>query len=132
MFNRFVLDFRTIAEFRQKHTRQIEKIFLAFARACWAMKLVGADMIYLDGMTIRASNSRKKSTNKEISQKKLNYVQSQLGAIRWNLKFRNEEDLHDDRIDHPYVLDLDKGHLSSLESLEERHRLPRTRTQEVL
>lgn len=69
-------NFRTITDFRQRHARQIEKVFLAFVRACREMMLMDAGTICLDGTTIRASNDRKQSISVEMSQKKLGFVKS--------------------------------------------------------
>ena len=120
LLNRLVPDFRTIADFRKAHRKLLKKIFLIFARACREMKLMDAEMLCLDGTTVRAVNGRKQSTSVELSRKKLEYARAQLAAVEKYLDSMDENDLCEGRIDHPFALDLDKDHLPSVETLKER------------
>ena len=78
------------------------------------------ETLCLDGTTIRASNGRKQSTSVELSRKKLEYARAQLEAVERFLDGMDENDLHEDRIDHPFALDLDKDHLPDPQTLRER------------
>ena len=78
------------------------------------------ETLCLDGTTIRASNGRKQSTSVELSRKKLEYARAQLEAVERFLDGMDENDLHEDRIDHPFALDLDKDHLPDPQALRER------------
>ena len=120
LLNRLVPDFRTIADFRKAHRKLLKKIFLIFARACREMKLMDAEMLCLDGTTVRAVNGRKQSTSVELSRKKLEYAKAQLAAVERYLDSMDENDLCEGKIDHPFALDLDKNHLPSVETLKER------------
>lgn len=120
LIGRLCPDFRTIAEFRKRHERILKKLFVIFSRACREMKLMDAETLCLDGTTIRASNGKKQSASPELSRKKLEYARSQLQAVERYLSSMDENDLHEDRIDHPYALDLDKDHLPDVEELKKR------------
>ena len=120
LLNRLCPDFRTIADFRKAHRKLLKKIFLIFSRACKEMKLMDAETLCLDGTTVRAVNGKKQATSVELSRKKLEYARAQLEAVEKYLDSMDENDLHEDRIDHPFALDLDKDHLPSVEELKER------------
>lgn len=120
LLNRLVPDFRTIADFRKAHRKLLKKIFLIFSRACKEMKLMGAETLCLDGTTVRAVNGKKQATSAELSRKKLEYAKAQLAAVERYLDSMDENDLHENRIDHPFALDLDKDRLPSVETLKER------------
>ena len=120
LLNRLQPDFRTIADFRMAHRKLLKKIFVVFARSCREMKLMDGGTLCLDGTTIRASNGRKQSTSVELSRKKLEYARAQLEAVERFLDGMDENDLHEDRIDHPFALDLDKDHLPDPQTLRER------------
>ena len=120
LLNRLCPDFRTIADFRKAHKKLLKKIFLIFVRACKEMKLMDAETLCLDGTTVRAVNGRKRATSAELSRKKLEYARAQLEAVEKYLDSMDENDLCEDRIDHPFALDLDKDHLPSVETLRER------------
>ena len=119
LLNRLQPDFRTIADFRMTHRKLLRKIFVVFARSCREMKLMDGETLCLDGTTIRASNGRKQSTSVELSRKKLEYARAQLEAVERFLDGMDENDLHEDRIDHPFALDLDKDHLPDPQTLRE-------------
>ena len=103
LLNRLQPDFRTIADFRMAHRKLLKKIFVVFARSCREMKLMDGGTLCLDGTTIRASNGRKQSTSVELSRKKLEYARAQLEAVERFLDGMDENDLHEDRIDHPFA-----------------------------
>ena len=119
LLNRLQPDFRTIADFRKEHRKLLGKIFVIFARSCREMKIMDGETLCLDGTTIRASNGRKQSTSVELSRKKLD-ARAQLEAVERFLDGMDENDLHEDRIDHPFALDLDKDHLPDPQTLRER------------
>ena len=120
LLNRLQPDFRTIADFRMTHRKLLRKIFVVFARSCREMKIMNGETLCLDGTTIRASNGRKQSTSAELSRKKLEYARAQLEAVERFLDGMDENDLHEERIDHPFALDLDKDHLPDPQTLRER------------
>lgn len=73
LLNRLCPDFRTIADFRKKHHKQLRQTLLIFARACRELNILDGESLCLDGTTIRASNGKKRSTSIEFSRKKLGY-----------------------------------------------------------
>ena len=81
LLNRLCPDFRTIADFRKKHHKQLRQILLIFARACRELNILDGESLCLDGTTIRASNGKKRSTSIELSRKKLEYARAQLAAV---------------------------------------------------
>lgn len=120
LLNRLCPDFRTIADFRKNHHKQLKQLLLIFVRACRELNLLDGESLCLDGTTIRASNSRKRSTSIELSRKKLEYARAQLAAVEKYLDTLDENDLHEEKIDHPFALDLDKNRLPDAETLRAR------------
>lgn len=95
LLNRLCPDFRTIADFRKKHHKQLRQILLIFARACRELNILDGESLCLDGTTIRASNGKKRSTSIELSRKKLEYARAQLAAVERYLDTLDENDLHE-------------------------------------
>lgn len=120
LLNRLQPDHNTIADFRKNNRRALKKLFVLFSRACREMKLMDAETLCLDGTTIRATNGKKSATNSELSRKKLEYARAQLEAVERYLTTLDESDLHERRMDKPFVLDLDKDHLPDREELKRR------------
>ncbi len=52
---------KTIAEFRKNNKKAIETAHREFIRMCDELKLIGKEVVVLDGTKIRANNSRKKN-----------------------------------------------------------------------
>lgn len=120
LLNRLRPDFRTIADFRKRHGKLLKKIFLIFVQVCREMKLMDAQTLCLDGTTIRAVNGKKQATSAELSRKKLEYARAQLAAVEKYLDTLDENDLHEERIDHPFALNLDRDRLPDPKWLKER------------
>ena len=120
LLNRLCPDFRTIADFRKRHGKLLKKIFLIFVQACREMKLMDAQTLCLDGTTVRAVNGKKQATSAELSRKKLEYARAQLAAVEKYLDTLDENDLHEERIDHPFALNLDRDRLPDPKWLKER------------
>ncbi len=120
LLNRLVPDHNTIADFRKDNRKALKKVFLVFVRACKDMKLMDAETLCLDGTTIRAVNGKKKAVSAEIARKKLEYAKAQLEAVERYLQTLDENDLHEQRLNKPMALDLDKDHLPDPEKLKER------------
>ena len=68
------------------------------------MNIVDGGSLYLDSTTIRASNSRKRSASIEFSRKKLEYARAQLAAVERYLDALDENDLYEEKINHPFAL----------------------------
>ena len=79
-----------------------------------------AKALCLDGTTIRAVNGKKQATSAELSRKKLEYARAQLEAMEKYLDTLDENDLHEERIDHPFALNLDRDRLPDPKWLKER------------
>jgi len=120
LLGRLEPDHNTIADFRKVNRTAIKKLFLIFVRSCREMHLMDAKEISLDGTTIRAVNGKKRSTSKELSEKKIAYAKAQLAAIEKYLISLEENDLHEEKLNKAMALDLDKNHLPDVEELKKR------------
>lgn len=86
-------DHKTIAEFRKNNKKAIEEAHKEFIRICNELKLIGKEVIALDGTKIRANNSRK--NNVTIS--KLNkMIEHHNESIHDYLKQLAENDIDED------------------------------------
>ena len=83
-------DHKTIAEFRKNNKKAIEEAHKEFIRICDKLKLIGKEVVAIDGTKIRANNSRK--NNVTIS--KLNkMIEHHNENIREYLKQLAENDI---------------------------------------
>ena len=63
-------DFKTIADFRRDHKKELDKVFREFNRFAETLGLIGKQIIAIDGTKIKASNSRKNNYNaRKLDQK---------------------------------------------------------------
>ena len=86
-------DHKTIAEFRKNNKKAIEEAHKEFIRICNELKLIGKEVVAVDGTKIRANNSRK--NNVTIS--KLNkMIEHHNESIHEYLKQLAENDVAED------------------------------------
>ena len=63
-------DHKTIARFRQEHTKALKNVFCDFTRLCVKLELYGKELLAIDGSKFKAVNSRKRNfTKKQIQDK---------------------------------------------------------------
>lgn len=82
-------DFKTIADFRKDNINSIKGVFAEFSILCDDLKLIGKEIVAIDGSKFRASNSRKKNYTEGKVEKQLKYYQET--AERY-IKLLEEED----------------------------------------
>jgi transposase len=58
-------DHKTIAEFRRKNIRPLQKLFKEFVKLCKSWGLVGGELIAVDGSKFKASNNKKNNFSKK-------------------------------------------------------------------
>ena len=58
-------DHKTIAEFRRKNKKEIQKILGQSARMCIELELIEGNILFVDGTKIRANAGRGKNYTKE-------------------------------------------------------------------
>lgn len=90
-------DFRTIADFRKRNRKALKEVFRDFVKACAELKLLGKEMVAIDGTKIRASNSKKKSYTPEILEKKIEYLEEQERGIEEYLEKMDKADQEEKR-----------------------------------
>jgi len=94
-------DHKTIAEFRKNNKKAVEMAHKEFIRICNELKLIGKEVVAVDGTKIRANNSRK--NNVTIS--KLNkMIEHHNESIHEYLKQLAENDVAEHFLDFEYFL----------------------------
>jgi len=71
-------DHKTIAEFRRKNIRPLQKLFHEFVRICRSWNLVGGELIAFDGTKIKASNNKKSNFSRKKLDARLAHVDEQI------------------------------------------------------
>jgi len=71
-------DHKTIAEFRRKNIRPLQKLFHEFVRLCKSWDLVGGELIAVDGTKIKASNNKKMNFSRKKLDARLARIDEQI------------------------------------------------------
>lgn len=85
-------DFKTIADFRKDNIKSMQGVFTEFSLLCDELKLVGKEIVAIDGSKFRACNSRRKNYTKGKVEKQIKYYQE--NAEKY-MKLLDEEDSHE-------------------------------------
>ena len=68
-------DYRTIADFRKDHIELLKDLFKQFSLLCNELRLLGKEIVAIDGSKFRANNARKKNVTKNKVAKMLAYFE---------------------------------------------------------
>lgn len=82
-------DFKTIADFRKDNIKNIKGVFAEFSILCDELKLLGKEIVAIDGSKFRANNAKKKNYTKGKIEKQIKYYQE--NAEKY-MKLLDEED----------------------------------------
>lgn len=82
-------DFKTIADFRKDNIKNIKGVFTEFSLLCDELKLLGKEIVAIDGSKFRANNSRKKNYSKGKLEKQIKYYEE---SAEKYMALLNEED----------------------------------------
>lgn len=113
-------DHNTIANFRRDNAKALKRAFAEFIRVCVELDLVGGREVCVDGTTLKASNSLKRSTSKELSAQKAAYFRKRIEAVEQYLAECEAEDEKEARRAALFELDLEPEKLPGLQHLKER------------
>jgi len=116
LINSLEPDFRTISDFRKDNRLAVKETFKAFVTVLREAKLLGEELT-VDGTRIRANNSIKRSFTPEVTAKKLQYIEEQIGKLE---AYLNEMDSYDER-EETLHLDIPREQMpEKLKELKER------------
>ena len=71
-------DHKTIAEFRRKNIRPLQKLFKEFVKLCKSWNLVGGELIAVDGSKFKASNNKKNNFSMKKIDDRLARLEAQI------------------------------------------------------
>ena len=74
-------DHKTIAEFRRKNKKSLQKVLRQIARLCIRLDLIEGNTLFVDGSKIRANASISNSWTKEKCQRKLEKIDKRIAEI---------------------------------------------------
>jgi transposase len=74
-------DHKTIAEFRRKNKKALQKVLREVARVCMGLDLIEGNTLFVDGSKIRANASMSNSWTKEKCQRKLKKIDKRIAEI---------------------------------------------------
>lgn len=67
-------DFKTIADFRKENRNSLAKVFKDFSLLCKEPELYGEQLITIDGVKIKANNSKRNNYNQKKINRQLKYI----------------------------------------------------------
>jgi len=70
--------YKTIADFRKDHPKQIRRVFRNFVELCQYWNLFGKEMIAIDSTSFRAVNSKKNNYNQKKIERHLKYIEDKI------------------------------------------------------
>lgn len=120
LLERITPDHNTIANFRRDNAGPLKKAFAEFVRVSVELKLVGGKEVCVDGTVLRASNSLKRSTSKELSGQKAEYYRKRIAAVEQYLADCEAEDQKEQRREALLELDISPEKLPDMAHLKER------------
>jgi len=71
-------DHKTIAEFRRKNIRPLQKLFREFVKLCKSWNLIGGELIVVDGSKFKASNNKKNNFSMKKIDDRLARLEAQI------------------------------------------------------
>lgn len=89
-------DHKTIAEFRRRHKKAIQKVLKQCARLCLKLDLISGNVLFVDGTKIRANASASRTHNKAWYEKQLKEVDQRIDELLKQSEAidEKEKDLH--------------------------------------
>ena len=85
-------DYKTIAEFRRKNIRPLQKLFREFVRLCRSWELVGGELIANDGSKFKASNNKKSNFSRKKLDDRLRRLDEKIEAYMTRLEAEDSQD----------------------------------------
>ena len=93
LMNKLTPDFKTISNFRKDNKEAISSIFKKFVLLCKGWYLFGKELVAIDGIKIRAQNSKKKNFNNDKLDKKIKEIDEKINEY---LKSMDENDKNEE------------------------------------
>jgi hypothetical protein len=88
-------DHKTIAEFRRKNIRPLQKLYRKFVLLCKDWDLVGGELVVVDGAKFKASNSRKLNFSRKKIAERLKRIDEQIEAYLTGME---KTDIEEDKL----------------------------------
>ena len=85
-------DFKTIADFRKKHPKELKGVFREFGVLCRKMALLGGERVAVDGSKFGAVNAREKNHTKAGTQRALKEEEKRIQRYLAELDATDRED----------------------------------------
>lgn len=85
-------DYKTISEFRRENIRPLQKIFLEFVKLCKEWKLIGGEVIAVDGTKVKANNSKKRNFNRKKVDDRVVRLEKKIAKYLEDLETGDEEE----------------------------------------
>lgn len=120
LLGRLVPDHNTIANFRRENTKALKNAFHEFVRISVELGLTGAREVCVDGTVLKAANSLKRSTSKQLSEQKAEYYRRRIAAVEKYLAACEDEDQREQRRTALLELDLSPAKLPDPAYLKQR------------
>jgi len=90
--------YKTIADFRKEHPKQIRRVFRNFVELCQCWDLFGKEVIAIDSTSFRAVNSKKNNYNQKKIDRHLKYIEDKIEEY---LKEMDENDTAEKDVTNP-------------------------------
>lgn len=120
LLGRLAPDHNTIANFRRDNAKAIRRAFSEFIRISVELGIAGRREVCVDGTVLKAGNSLKRSTSRELSAQKAEYYRQRLEAVEQYLADCEREDQKEQRRAALLELDITPDSLPDPAHLKER------------
>jgi transposase len=117
-------DFKTIADFRNNHTKALQALFREFVVLCKQLDLFGAELLAIDGSKFKAVNSKHQNFTKAKLEKALKDIDEKVAQY---LRDLDAADREESSVHQPTRAELQK----KIESLQERQKRYRGFVEEI-
>jgi transposase len=110
-------DHKTIAEFRRKNIRPLQKLYRKFVLLCKDWDLVGGELVVVDGAKFKASNSRKLNFSRKKIAERLKRIDEQIEAYLTGME---KTDIEEDKLKNlKQRKEMYEGYMKSLDETGE-------------
>lgn len=120
LLGRLAPDHNTIANFRRDNAKPLRKAFAEFVRVSAELGLAGGSEICVDGTVLKANNSLKRSTGRELSAQKAEYYRRRIAAVEQYLADCEAEDQKKQQRQALLELDISPEKLPDMQHFKEQ------------
>lgn len=110
---------KTISDFRKDNKDAINRVFKEFVALCKGWNLFGKEIVAVDGSKFRASNSKKNNFNSKSLDRKIKYLEENIGKYMQEIEKNDIEETIDSKPSKEEI----KSRIKELEERKEKYEI---------